>query len=158
MNVKLLAAFIVAIAAASSAAGYAAFNSPSPNQAGAAQASARIERTAVVDRVVDGDTIYLVGGEKVRMVGVNTPETRPTPEPGGLEAKEFTENICRPGVEIGLDVDDLEPKDKYNRTLAVVYVKDGGEWMNLNAELLRRGLARVLFIPPSEFNPYEWAN
>ena len=111
-----------------------------------------------MDRVVDGDTIYLESGEKVRMVGVNTPEIHPTAEPGGLEAKEFTENVCQPGTEIGLNVDDLEPKDKYGRTLAIVYVRIDEDWVNLNAELLRRGLAEVLYIPPSEFNPYAWAS
>ncbi|MEW6222750.1 MAG: thermonuclease family protein [Candidatus Hadarchaeota archaeon] len=156
MNVKLVAAFIIAIAAACSAVGHVVVNSPAPNKAGAAQASAHIERTEAVDHVVDGDTIYLVGGEKVRMVGVNTPETYPTPELGSLEAKEFTKSVCQPGAEVGLDVDDLEPKDKYGRTLAIVYVEENGGWMNLNAELLRRGLAEVLYIPPSEFNPYAW--
>lgn len=116
-----------------------------------------IERTAIVSYVVDGDTIHLEGGEKVRLVGINTPEVRPQEEPGGREAKEFVENLCQPGTEVGLDVDDLEPKDRYDRTLAVVYVKIDGSWANLNAELLRKGYAEVLFIPPSEFNPYKWA-
>jgi micrococcal nuclease len=40
--------------------------------------------------------------------------------------------------------------------MAVIYVKVGGSWTTLNAELLRNGLAEMMFIPPSEFNPYGW--
>ncbi|MDI6642802.1 MAG: thermonuclease family protein [Candidatus Hodarchaeaceae archaeon] len=117
-----------------------------------------IERTATVSYVVDGDTIYLEGGEKVRLVGINTPELGPPAEPGAVEAKEFVENLCPSGTEIGLNVDDLKPTDRYGRTLAVVYIRINGVWTNLNAELLRMGFAEVMYIPPSEFNPYEWAS
>ncbi|MGC8816890.1 MAG: thermonuclease family protein [Candidatus Hadarchaeum sp.] len=118
-----------------------------------------IERSAVVSRVIDGDTIDLEGGEKVRLVGINAPELRSS----NLEerelaesAKEFVENFCPPGSKIGLNVDDLEPRDRYGRTLALVYVDVDNVWLNLNAELLRRGLAEILYLPPSEFNPYKW--
>jgi micrococcal nuclease len=117
-----------------------------------------IERTEIVDRVIDGDTIVLQGGEKVRLDGINTPEIGPNEGPGGVEAKEFVENLCPPGTEVGLDVDDLELKDHYGRTPAIVYVEVDGAWVNLNAELLRVGYAEVMFIPPSEFNPYEWTS
>jgi len=40
------------------------------------------------------------------------------------------------------------------RTLAIVYVNVDGSWVSLNMELLRKGYAEVLYIPPSEFNPY----
>jgi micrococcal nuclease len=49
-------------------------------------------------------------------------------------------------------VDDCKPYDKYHRILAVVYVDE----INLNAELVTQGLAKVMYMPPSEFNPYEW--
>ncbi|MEM2907922.1 MAG: thermonuclease family protein [Candidatus Hadarchaeales archaeon] len=116
-----------------------------------------IERLGTVERVLDGDTIVLSSGERVRFVGVNAPELRPTPQPGAIEAKEFVEGLCGPGSVVGLDVDDLRPRDKYGRTLAVVYVRVDNSWVNLNAELLRRGLAEVLHLSPSEFNPYRWA-
>jgi endonuclease YncB( thermonuclease family) len=115
-----------------------------------------IERLETVERVLDGDTIVLSGGERVRFVGVDAPELHPTPQPGAIEAKEFVERFCRPGSVVGLDVDDLRPRDKYGRTLAVVYVRVENSWVNLNAELLRRGLAEVLHLSPSEFNPYRW--
>jgi len=104
--------------------------------------------------VIDGDTV-VIDNKRVRLVGIDTPELHPTPEPGALEAKQFVEGLCL-GKEVGLDVDDIRPKDKYGRTLAVVYIDVGGSWVNLNAELLRMGLAEVLYISPSEFNPYRW--
>ncbi|MEM4187982.1 MAG: thermonuclease family protein [Candidatus Hadarchaeum sp.] len=118
-----------------------------------------IERTAVVSRVIDGDTIELEGGEKVRLVGVDAPELRSS-DPAERElaerAKEFVGNLCPEGAEIGLNVDDLEPRDRYGRTLALVYVCIDDNWITLNVELLRYGFAEILYLPPSEFNPYRW--
>ena len=112
-----------------------------------------VEREGIVAYVVDGDTIVLQNGEKVRLVGVNAPEVS---SDDGLKAKEFVEHFCPPGTVIGLDVDGLSPKDKYGRTVAVVYVEVSGQWVNLNAELLHSGHASLMFVPPSEFNPYLW--
>jgi len=120
-----------------------------------------IERTAVVSYVIDGDTIALQGGEHVRLTGVDTPELRsanPVDKARAHEAKRFVENLCPPGKEIGLDVDGLRPKDRRSRTLAVVYVQADNSWIHVNAELIRKGFAEVLFVPPSEFNPYKWLN
>ncbi|MBC7100031.1 MAG: thermonuclease family protein [Methanobacteriales archaeon] len=98
--------------------------------------------------VVDGDTIDVEGVGRIRLVGVNTPERG---QPGYQEAKDFVEEMCL-GKTVHLDIDDVKNRDKYGRILAVVYV-DG---MNLNAELLRRGYAEIMYIPPSEFDPYTW--
>ena len=109
--------------------------------------------------VVDGDTIRLEGDEKVRLVSVDTPELNSGDQDERLRAeraKEFVENLCPPGAEVGLDVDDLEPTDHYGRTLALVYVEVDNVWININEELLRLGFAEILYIPPSEFNPYKW--
>jgi len=136
-----------------------------------------VERSVVVDRVIDGDTIVLEGGEHVRLVGVDTeeselnsyaiekhPELRGMTEEEyeqtpyyerGMAAKSLTKDLCQAN-EVWLDVDNFEPQDSHDRTLAVVYVKVDGSWVNINAELLRSGYADVLFIPPSEFNPYKW--
>ncbi|MDI9624558.1 MAG: thermonuclease family protein [Methanothermobacter sp.] len=99
--------------------------------------------------VVDGDTIDVEGVGRIRLVGVNTPERG---QPGYQEAKDFVEEMCL-GKTVHLDIDDVKNRDKYGRILAVVYVDN----VNLNAELLRRGYAEIMYIPPSEFNPYAWA-
>jgi len=150
--------FAVCVIVASVCAAFAferATSSQSPQQ----QNQPHIERTAIVSYVVDGDTIHLEGDEKVRLVGVDTPELHSTNSDErrrAYEAKGFVENLCPAGTTIGLDVDDLEREDKYGRTLAIVYVNIDGSWVSLNTELLRRGYAEVLYIPPSEFNPYNW--
>ena len=107
------------------------------------------EEKSVCTKVVDGDTIYLSNGEKVRLVGVNTPEKGVS---GYLASKRFVEKLCL-NKEVGINVDDRKYRDKYGRTLAVVIV-DG---KNLNEMLLKEHLAEVMYIPPSEFSPYKWA-
>lgn len=104
--------------------------------------------TGTCYKVIDGDTIYVSGLGKVRFVGVNTPERG---EDGYYEAKNYVKERCL-GKEVTIDVDNAKHFDKYNRTLGVVYV-DGS---NLNQELLQKNLAEVMYIPPSEFNPYSW--
>lgn len=109
-----------------------------------------VEESAVCTQVVDGDTIYLDNGEKVRFVGVNTPERGVE---GYITSKNFVQKLCL-NKEVGLDIDNAKHSDKYGRTLAVVIV-DG---KNVNEMLLKEGLAEVMYIPPSEFYPYNWAD
>ena len=61
----------------------------------------RVEKTGVCTEVVDGDTIYLDTGEKVRFVGVNTPERGVE---GYIASKNFVQKFCL-NKKIGLDVD-----------------------------------------------------
>ena len=93
-----------------------------------------------VERVVDGDTFVLEGGVRVRLLGVNTPETkhprRPV-EPFGPEASEFTTRHIE-GRNVTLRFD-RERRDRYHRVLAYVYV---GEWF-LNEELILAGYSRA---------------
>ena len=109
-----------------------------------------VEESAVCTNVVDGDTIYLDNGEKVRFVGVNTPERGVE---GYIASKNFVQKLCL-GKTVGLDIDDSKHNDRYGRTLAVVIV-DG---KNLNEMLLKEGLAEIMYMPPSEFYPYNWAD
>jgi len=101
------------------------------------------EVSGLCDKVYDGDTIFVVGVGKVRLVGIDTPERGQT---GYEEATNYVKDKCL-GKTVYLDIDNAEPKDKYGRTLAIVYV-DG---LNINQELLKLGYATVLHIPPSEF-------
>ncbi len=106
------------------------------------------EKTGICTEVVDGDTIYLDTGEKIRFVGVNTPEKGVD---GYYGSKYFVQKLCL-NREVSIDVDDSKHTDKYGRTLGVVIV-DG---KNLNEMLLKEGLAEVMYMPPSEFYPYDW--
>ena len=100
-------------------------------------------------RVVDGDTIHVrIGGrvEKVRYIGVNTPEVHhPTKgeEPGGREAAEVNRRLVE-GQAVRLELD-VQERDRYGRLLAYVWIGD----LMINAELVRLGYAQVMTIPPN---------
>ncbi|MDO5848345.1 MAG: thermonuclease family protein [Methanobrevibacter sp.] len=108
----------------------------------------KVEYSGLCTKVIDGDTIRVDGIGKVRFVGVNTPERGVD---GYKVSKNFVAKLCKNKV-VGLDIDDSKNQDKYGRTLAVVIV-DG---KNLNEMLLKEGLAEIMYIPPSEFNPHSW--
>ncbi len=97
--------------------------------------------TRVVERVSDGDTIVLDGGEKVRLIGVDTPETvhpRKPVQPFGKEASAFTKRLSE-GKRVRLEYEaEAGPSriDRYGRTLAYVYLTDG---RMLNLEIVRQG-------------------
>jgi micrococcal nuclease len=96
---------------------------------------------ALVHRAVDGDTLLLADHTRVRLLGVDTPETkRPEApvEPWGPEAHEFTRAHVE-GREVRLEFD-KERYDKYGRVLAYVYLDD---WF-LNEELIRAGMGRAI--------------
>jgi len=109
--------------------------------------------THEVVRVIDGDTI-IVGDKdvrskqhRVRFIGADTPETVAPGrkvEPFGLEATEFTKRkIAEAGNKVRIAFDG-EEIDRYDRTLAMIYLKmpDGKEvW--LNELLIREGLAHA---------------
>lgn len=111
------------------------WSTPAPPPADALPDAAQLHR---VTRVVDGDTLLLETGHRVRLIGVDTPETkhpdRP-PEPWGWEASEFTRGLVDQKL-VRLDYD-RERFDRYQRVLAYVYC-DG--WL-LNEELIRAGLS-----------------
>jgi micrococcal nuclease len=111
----------------------------------------------VVLRVVDGDTLILDGQERVRLIGVDTPESvdprRPV-EAFGKEAAAFTRRMAE-GKRVRLAYDQ-QRTDRYGRTLAYVYLEDG---TFLNAEIIRQGYGhaytRFPFPYAEEFLQYE---
>lgn len=107
------------------------------------------DNTYRVLRVVDGDTIvidYQGQEEKVRFIGVDTPETK-HPEKGvefyGKEAYAFTRKLLE-GEKVSLRFD-VQKRDKYGRILAYVYKGD----IFVNELLVKEGYARVLTVPPN---------
>ncbi len=103
--------------------------------------------------VIDGDTIVLRGGIKVRYVGIDTPEVG---EAFYEEAKERNRRLVGRKV-VRVVVCGAQARDVYGRLLGSVYV-DG---LDVGAVLLREGLARTLIIPPcglahaKEYRGYE---
>lgn len=107
-------------------------------------------RNAKVLRAVDGDTILVrdAGGgtERVRYIGVDTPESVKPDTPVqcyGHEASSYNRSLVQ-GKTVRL-VPDREPEDKYGRSLAFVYV---GNTL-VQAELLKNGYARTIEIEPN---------
>jgi micrococcal nuclease len=93
-----------------------------------------------VERVIDGDTIVVEGHVRVRLIGVDTPETKhphKPVEPLGPEATEFTRSLVE-DRDVKLEFD-RERRDRYGRVLAYVYV-DG---KLLNEEIIRAGFSRA---------------
>ena len=101
---------------------------------------------AVVQRVIDGDTVVLSTGEHVRYIGVDTPELhhpRKPVQPYAREAAEFNRRLVE-GKKVRLEWD-VQRRDKYTRLLAYVFLEDG---TLVNAQLLRLGYGQLLTIPP----------
>ncbi len=98
--------------------------------------------TALVIEVIDGDTITIAGGYRVRYIGIDTPEIYPDLEAFGIEAWQANRKLVE-GKEVRLEKD-VSETDKYGRLLRYVWVDD----ILVEAELVRQGLARAKAYPP----------
>ena len=98
--------------------------------------------TAKVTRVIDGDTIVVEGGYRVRYIGIDAPEIYPKLEAFGMEAWQANRRLVE-GKEVRLE-QDISETDKYGRLLRYVWVDD----ILAEAELVRQGLARAKAYPP----------
>jgi micrococcal nuclease len=124
---------------------------PNPNQ-DKDEDRGRFDAVATVREVVDGDTIEVQpairGEEEVRLIGVDTPETKDPEEeiePYGPEASKYTSTELE-GEKVELEFD-VERKDQYGRVLAYVYPL--GEDM-FNEDLLELGYAQVYTVSPND--------
>ncbi len=114
----------------------------------------------LVKRAVDGDTLLLETGERVRLIGIDTPEmhesnklNRDAQRTGqdistiqklGRSSYDFTKNLVE-GKRVSLEFD-VERHDRYKRLLAYVYLKDG---TFVNAEIVKQGYASLMTYPPN---------
>jgi micrococcal nuclease len=114
--------------------------------------SAPQTRWVRVEGVIDGDTIVLANGEKVRYLGIDTPETkRPNklPDYCGQEAFAVNRSLVSK-KEISLEFD-VEQRDQYGRLLAYVFTRN----LFVNAELIRRGYAQVsTYLPNVKYRDF----
>ncbi len=119
--------------------------SPTP-LATASGTSEKTENNLVkVIRAVDGDTIEIEGGEKVRYIGIDTPETVDPRKPVqcfGVEASKKNKELVE-GKMVRLEKD-VTDRDKYNRLLRYIYVGD----TFINLELVKQGFAYSYSYPP----------
>jgi micrococcal nuclease len=122
---------------------------------GGADSEASRHLTGRVVRAVDGDTLEVAiddgPTETVRLIGVDTPETVKPDTPVqcfGPQASAF-EHERAEGRRVRL-LTGVEPRDYYGRLLAYVWIGARPRGRFLEAELLRRGLARVLTFHPND--------
>lgn len=129
-------AFSLLLAAVIAVVGVDVAQNPAPS----GQVSAARE-TATLERVVDGDTIWVSGHRKVRLIGINAPELNP-PERYGTEATRHLEELLGGGP-LTLEKD-VSETDKYGRLLRYVYVNGA----NVSVRMVRDGYATSSSFPP----------
>jgi len=96
--------------------------------------------TVTVTKVIDGDTIELSDGRRVRYIGINTPERD---QPFYQEASETNRQLVeRREIRLEFDQDTF---DQYGRTLAYIWVE--GQMVNLT--MLKLGFANAFTVPPN---------
>ncbi|RMD67058.1 hypothetical protein D6817_02695 [Candidatus Pacearchaeota archaeon] len=100
--------------------------------------------SAIVARVIDGDTFVLQDGRTVRLANINTPEKG---EKGYVEAKNFVRGLENKSVEL-----EVLGSDKYGRVIARVYAPE-----YLNLELIKLGLAKKFLVQSSEARVFDEA-
>lgn len=112
---------------------------------------------AFVTNVVDGDTLDVTGLGRVRLIGVDTPETKHPKKPVeyfGVEASNYLKKLAT-GKKVKIEFDQ-QMTDKYGRTLAYLYLEDG---TLINAAIIKNGYGhaytRFPFKKMEEFRKYE---
>jgi micrococcal nuclease len=127
---------------------------PEPTPAWGAVPIGATER-AIVVRVVDGDTIVVdrgFGDERVRYIGVDTPETVDPRQPVqwmGAEASQANKRLVE-GREVVLELD-ISETDRFDRLLRYVWLEDSDSpsgWLLVNLRLVDEGFAQVVTYPP----------
>ncbi|MCU7940504.1 MAG: thermonuclease family protein [gamma proteobacterium symbiont of Bathyaustriella thionipta] len=110
---------------------------------------AKVTEWGRIAKVVDGDTIHLKDGRKIRLIGINTPEIgrqgKPS-QPFARQAQKVLNQLLERNKKIGLAYDQ-DKKDRYKRLLAYVSLEDG---RSIEQILLARGLAHSIVVPPND--------
>jgi micrococcal nuclease len=109
----------------------------------------------VVRKIIDGDTIELNNGQRVRYIGIDCPESKrktssgwvDVGDPYSKESVRMNEELVS-GKKVRLEFD-VQKKDKYNRLLAYCFVKVRGQDVLVQAQMLKEGLAYLYTAPPN---------
>ena len=128
--------------------------SPLPPSGSAPAANAVVEATVL--KATDGDTLLVNtpdrGSRKVRLIGIDTPESTTQHDPYGEEASAFVKRTLPAGTAVWLEYD-VEPLDQYQRDLAYVWLAKpdpaAASSKMLNAALVAQGYARIYTFPPN---------
>jgi micrococcal nuclease len=150
VTVAVLALTLIAAATACGERDVRGGSPPSPS--GSSDVASALPVNAVVEQVVDGDTlrVRIAGGRHtVRLIGIDTPETVDPRRPVqcyGPEASAHTKSLLPAGTPVHLELD-AEPRDVYNRLL--VYARRASDGLFVNLDLAANGYADALRIEPN---------
>ena len=100
---------------------------------------------ATIEFVVDGDTVFLDDGRKVRLLGIDTPEVGDNLECYGDEATALLRQLLPEGTAVWV-LPDINPLDRFGRSLLFIYTDAA---TNVNLELVRQGAAEVVQYDPN---------
>ncbi len=110
---------------------------------------AQVDEWGSVSKIIDGDTVHLLDGRKIRLIGINTPEIGrrgESSQPYGKKAYDALVKILKNHKKIGLTYD-KDRKDRYKRVLAYVNLSDG---QSIEQIILSQGLAHSIVVPPND--------
>ncbi|MCW8931163.1 MAG: thermonuclease family protein [Gammaproteobacteria bacterium] len=108
-----------------------------------------VDEWSTIAKVVDGDTLYLKDGRKIRLIGINAPEIGyrgESSQPYGRQAYDAVIQLVKHNKKIGLSFD-KDKKDRYKRYLTYVTLSGGD---SIEQILLSKGLAHSIVIPPND--------
>ncbi len=103
------------------------------------QPAPRRETTTRVTKIIDGDTFDIASGERVRLIGIDTPER------GEFYYSEATAHLASLIADGDVTlVADVSERDRYGRLLRYVYVDD----LFVNEKMIADGYAKMVTYPP----------
>jgi len=110
----------------------------------------QLDETVTIDHVYDGDTVKLADGRKLRLIGINTPETasrNKTAQPYANQARHYFDELIKESKTVQIRYG-VQKKDRYGRLLAHIFLIDK---RNISALMLQKGYARALHMPPNNW-------
>jgi micrococcal nuclease len=113
-----------------------------PTGCPAQQQTAALPADCTVSRVSDGDSFRCKDGRRIRLIGIDSPESQQ--QPAGEKARAALLRLLPPGSTVQLETD-VAPTDRYGRTLA--YVWSGSTLVN--EVMVRDGWAVLYTVPPN---------
>ncbi len=108
--------------------------------------SSRYDESVAVKRIIDGDTLQLTDGRRLRLIGINTPErgkNGQASEPLAALATRMLQRLADRQIKLRWGI---EKQDRYGRMLAHAFTIDGD---NISAQLLTAGMGAAIQIPPN---------
>lgn len=102
----------------------------------------------LVDYIIDGNTVILENGERIRLVGIKAPDKY---DDYGIEATDFLKKLIE-GKTVYFQEDKLNPQDDFGRMRGLIYF----DKKNINIEMIRSGYAHIYPVLPSMISYDEW--